>query len=837
MAMRKSRQESGDARPRHSIALVPNQRAIFWCALVCTVLLLLGFFVSGSVASEAQPASTNLQLLAYISSSSHSIDVQGNFVYVAGGYGFLILDRSQPSELQPVGSYLIEGKYIITVGFAVEQLQVDGAYAYLVDQWGFLRIVDITHPESPNARGVLSIEPGWSLIGTLKMAEPLGPYLFLGSEKGGITVVDASNPQKPVKAATALSQEGVVALVRTGHYLYAVDKADVLHSFDISAPLTPRHLDAYPLPYAIQSMAAGGEYLYIADSSGMLRMIHLSDPSLLHEANHIPLSASAGKMELDETGKRLYIASAGAGLHIFDLSMPLLPVQVGVVPSSGETVDVVARGDVVFLADGPGGVQAVNVSLPDSPTVLSRYQPIGASDITAVGELAYVISSGGLVVLDTRQPSQFRVVGEYRPADRSYSHVTVRDSRAYLISGKDVDIVDISDPSALQRIGSIRSPDNVWDVDASGENVYLIANGGLNIYDTSDPFNAVLLGSLKRPYWASNVAARPGLVYIVEATSILTVVDVSDPTAPQVLGSDDIGSNGASGETDIALQGDFAYLSVGWYGGMAIFDIADAESPRFIKWYYTPTNAANVAVSPPYAAVADWDAGFFFFDVSDPYASKSVGYFNMPGTSRKAAIQGDVFYGIGGGLVILRILDPSLPTPTPFPTATPTATPSPTPHNPGGSGSGTLASTVVLSGGGALQASLAGLTYTVEFAPDSVGEPVHVALLASQTPVNDELVSVGEPIVLTGQDEFGSAVATIQKPFTFTVDYGGVVVPVDDQPHLLVYTWSSASGRWMAIPTQVNLAQRILVSQHSVFEDFIVLIRRPLPVYLPFVRR
>lgn len=347
----------------------------------------------------------------------------------------------------------------------------------------------------------------------------------------------------------------------------------------------------------------------------------------------------------------------------------------------------------------------------------------------------------------------------------------------------------------------------------------------------------MLLGSLKRPYWVTNVAARPGLAYVVESTGILTVVDVSDPAAPQVLGSDDIGSYGAGGETDIAIQGNFAYVSVGWYGGMAIFDIADPASPRFIGSHYSPTNAANVAVSVPYAAVADWDAGFFFFDVSDPYAGKSIGYFNMPGTSRKAAIEGDIFYGIGGGLIILRILDPSLPQPTPFPTATPTATPSPTPQGPGGSSPGALASTVVLAGGGSLQASLAGLTFTVEFAADSVGEPVHVAFLASQTPVNDELVSVGEAIVLTGQDEYGVAVAAMQKPFRITVDYAGVVVPVVDHSHLLVHAWSSASGRWVTVPTQVDLARKVLISQHSAFGDFVVLIRNPVPVYLPFVGR
>ncbi len=67
-------------------------------------------------------------------------------------------------------------------------------------------------------------------------------------------------------------------------------------------------------------------------------------------------------LELSEN--RLYVGS-WSGVHVFDISDPLYPIEVGYMPTWAPVSDVKSLGDVIYLADG-FGVTAVDVTDPTS---------------------------------------------------------------------------------------------------------------------------------------------------------------------------------------------------------------------------------------------------------------------------------------------------------------------------------------------------------------------------------------------------------------------------------------------------------------------------------------
>src|SRR5204862_1465346 len=66
------------------------------------------------------------------------IVLRGTYAYVATQAGFSILDISEPTRLQEVGSY----------GSGAHWVALDGDYAYLSGSGGFL-ILDVSDPTSP----------------------------------------------------------------------------------------------------------------------------------------------------------------------------------------------------------------------------------------------------------------------------------------------------------------------------------------------------------------------------------------------------------------------------------------------------------------------------------------------------------------------------------------------------------------------------------------------------------------------------------------------------------------------------------------------------------------
>lgn len=140
--------------------------------------------------------------------------------------------------------------------------------------------------------------------------------------------------------------------------------------------------------------------------------------------------------------------------------------------------------------------------------------------------------------------------------------------------------------------------------------------------------------------------------YINEGSS-LTILDISQPATPHVLGKT---RSLSAFITGIVVRGDLAYVTAG-DAGLNIFDVSNPADPFRVGFYDTPGIANDVYVSGVYAYIADDDQGLRVVDITNPTTLYEVGFYDTLGYATSVAVSGNYAYvaaSIGGLRVITQ---------------------------------------------------------------------------------------------------------------------------------------------------------------------------------------
>ena len=157
----------------------------------------------------------------------------------------------------------------------IAKVVVSGTLAYVADNNGGLRIVDVSDPANPREIGA------WR--GTAFCVAVAGQYAYVG-EGQGMHVIDVSNPASPQHTGFIDTVRGVYGLAAAGHYAYVGATRNIgdyhigLWVMDVSDPAHPQVTGHVPdvRPFGV---AVAGNYAYIADDSIGLRIIDIADPA------------------------------------------------------------------------------------------------------------------------------------------------------------------------------------------------------------------------------------------------------------------------------------------------------------------------------------------------------------------------------------------------------------------------------------------------------------------------------------------------------------------------------------------------------------------------------
>ena len=367
---------------------------------------------------------------------------------------------------------------------------VSGAYAYVADWEGGLRIVDVSDPTHPAEVGSCDT-PGYA--GGVAVA---GGYAYV-ADGWELRIVDVSEPAAPHEVGfyygTPADAWGVAV---SGAYAYVADDWADLRIIDVSDPAHPSETGSYDTLGTAQDVAVSGAYAYVADGYWGLHIVDVSDPAHPAEAGSYHTPGSAYGVAV--SGAYAYVADGDGGLRIVDVANPAHPAEAGSYHTPGVAYDVAVSGAYAYVADGNSGLRIVDVSNPAHPAEAGSCDtPGSAQDVAVSGAYAYVADrEGGLRIVDVSDPAHPAEAGSYNTPGTAWG-VAVSGAHAYVADrGGGLRIVDVSDPAAPREVGFYDTPGDAWGVAVSGAYAYVAdGEGGLVILrftGSGEPFTGTI---------------------------------------------------------------------------------------------------------------------------------------------------------------------------------------------------------------------------------------------------------------------------------------------------------------------------------------------------------
>ncbi|HEY0605168.1 MAG TPA: hypothetical protein VGD58_19775, partial [Herpetosiphonaceae bacterium] len=309
--------------------------------------------------------------------------------YLTVQYGMQIVDVSDPASPALRGSY--------NPPWYIDQVDSAGSLVYVVSLWGGMHIVDASDLARPQLRGFY---PG--TIYDLQVVDDLA-YLATSS---AFQIIDVSDPDAPTLLSSRSINLGAVNVVVRGNLAY-VHTSTGLTIFNVSDPSNPATLGSYGTQFMginATGLDVAGDFAYLTSRrciqvcGGGLEIVDVSNPSsptlrgiyeqyadgvdvvgdrayILHDQIDIVDVSNPAQPRLSGTyhspnfakalhfqDGRAYIADGwGGGLHIAALiTADHLRPRVSY-KTLGDTQDVDVEGDVVYLAEGEGGLKIFRV--------------------------------------------------------------------------------------------------------------------------------------------------------------------------------------------------------------------------------------------------------------------------------------------------------------------------------------------------------------------------------------------------------------------------------------------------------------------------------------------
>jgi len=409
------------------------------------------------------------------------------------------------------------------------QLRINGNWLYGARGSNGYFILDITDPESPGIR--LDQQVSESYIHDIALNDQI-VYLV---KSDSLEVYDISNLVNPVKTYADYNKYGLFTELVNTDTLIVYESYSNAKIYDIQEPLNPTLLFQYNLPsinrindcylddhsvYAISEYTNMSVFNFETPDShkyntynagpGFSYGSHMSDSHIFinnggkgygvysfedfahpqYLGNFLEDGISNQAIFLND---KLY--SCKAGLHIFDLSVPTDPVEIGILDFTGTIYNTLIMDDLLYVADYSNGLRIIDISDATTPVQVSIFNP----DANCVGvdvqdNLAIIACrKDGLIILDVSNPLLPIEIGNLSDIGNC-SGVKIKGEVAYVFRNSSTClIVDIADPS-----NPIKMED---DLGNSVKNILLHENFafvsaqgfGLQLLDVTDERNPVIL--------------------------------------------------------------------------------------------------------------------------------------------------------------------------------------------------------------------------------------------------------------------------------------------------------------------------------------------------------
>lgn len=287
-------------------------------------------------------------------------------------------------------------------------------------------------------------------------------------------------------------------------------------------------------------------------------------------------------------------------------------------------------------------------------------KPAALTSRTCTGRM--VVACAAAVILFAQSVSAIstgRVDGEYITSLfwNSVSDVAVIDGYAYCGMGLGLEVFDLTNPAQPTWKSSYYLGGAGRIIVAGDRHVYLAHVGAVSIFDVSDPLAPLLQSQISIGGGVPSAMSLSGHLLISADTwsDFIKLVDITDPTAPVLLGS-----YHADGDPyGVAIHDSTVYAAIG-SAALQILDVSDPANPALVG--IDSAAIRSVVIDFPYLYGFNrlGGDGLLIWDVTDPSRPQRV--FQSPGVVRGVLVDhGRAYIQDAGTFRVLDVTDPSAP--------------------------------------------------------------------------------------------------------------------------------------------------------------------------------
>jgi len=437
-------------------------------------------------------------------------------------------------------------------------------------------------------------------------------------------------------------------------------------------PVGPPIVANLPLPGWASDVAISGDLAYVACQDGGLQIVDISNPVSPTLIGSLVTGTKVARVKPFD--HYVLMSENGLTLDVVDVQNPSNPVVVGSIKLPGSIQEIAVKDGYAYVADysnwltppprSPGGLRVVDVSDPTNPRLVARSEsPEGLRTGLISGDYFFAVSNKRIGIVDISTPTVPSIVGQWEPSDPPIWNAALSGDYLYVtLDDYKLLVLDISDPVHPREVNSIF-------INARGRitlagDLLITAHRGLyqqaiDIVDISAPSFPRLIGGAHWRSAPSGLAISGKHLFLADWSAGLTVIDISEPHGPHILGSLEIPVDSSPGCLEII--GDFAYLKTGKC--LHIIDISNPLQPALVRDVDTEAAVGDIAVSGGIACMTLQDIGLVTFDVTDPGNPVRLGTAKVSDLS-DLVISGGYAYIAGGNgtsITIVDIRDPSAP--------------------------------------------------------------------------------------------------------------------------------------------------------------------------------
>ncbi len=336
------------------------------------------------------------RLLGRMDAARNGLALQGVGLrtYVAAGDdGIRIVDMTDPAQPRLVTRF--------AEGGSVNDVKVAGGFAFLADRGGGFRVLDLANPAEPSEVARLESD------GTPARIELADGRALISAEAGGFQVVDISEPRRPRLLATYNEAGDNRAAAAAGRFAALANGSSGMQLVDLSELPAIRPLGEAPVAGFVWDVEVSDQLAFVAgDGLDIFSLTAEAVPSLLA---HFDIPGGRANQIRRQNGL-LILAGDTAGVSFVDIGEPvrprLLATQAG---DQAFGVEPLPNGKA-FVADGYGGVRAVDFTDPTLPAACGRFsESTPARAVAVTGEHVLVAADAELQVLRWREGTVQRI--------------------------------------------------------------------------------------------------------------------------------------------------------------------------------------------------------------------------------------------------------------------------------------------------------------------------------------------------------------------------------------------------------------------------------------------